>query len=411
VSEIRSDTPPRRLGRWLAGAGLFWLVVAGQGWAQGIRPDYASTYGFAAALQADYAKRRETALQERCNRNVLSERCGAGFGTNKEDETTLIGQLVSSMASNLARELVSLKQYPHLVVGRIAAIRGKRTLECLFFDEGGRFRVVFLSIEETSPGTLHIVDFSALGFPRSFVVSMRERLLFSGMPYFSPLNDDEARVERAMRPHLRVGHSFFNVLSAGDFDGAFSLLATLPADVRALPLWRELRTRLIAQGSERAAKSLAEERAWAPIYEDDFDRFIEVSHGRDATVKLSTLDAVLQSAHQLPFLQLIKVDLLIELGRLEEASRLAIHLRELNPLLIGAHLAVIRTSFLTREEPRALEALVEAAHIWKPEDLLRFLENDPGAPAWKESPRFQQWAANARRPATTVKEQAAAPAP
>jgi hypothetical protein len=113
----------------LAGAGLFWLVVAGQGWAQGIRPDYASTYGFAAALQADYAKRRETALQERCNRNVLSERCGAGFGTNKEDETTLIGQLVSSMASNLARELVSLKQYPHLVVGRIAAIRGKRTLE------------------------------------------------------------------------------------------------------------------------------------------------------------------------------------------------------------------------------------------------------------------------------------------
>lgn len=407
------SAPPqhRHLRRLRAGVVLCLLAVTFEGWAQGIRPDYASTYGFAAALQTDYATQREKALQERINRTLLSQRSGAGFGTNKEDESTLISQLASTMDSALARELASLKQYPHLVVGRIAAIRGKRTLECLFFDEAGLFRVLFLTIEETSPGTLQIVDFSALGFPRSFVASLRDRLLFSGIPYYSPLNDDEARVERAMRPHLGVSRAFFSALAAENFDGAFTLLARLPEEVRALPVWRELRTRLISQGSERAAKSLAEERAWAPIYEDDFDRYIDVSHGRDTAEKLSSLNAVLQSAHQLPFLQLIKVDLLVELGRLEEGSRLAEHLRELNPLLIGAHLAVIRTAFLSGQEARALEALVEAGHIWKPEDLLRFLENDPGSAAWKQSPKFQAWAADARKPAATLTGPPSTPAP
>lgn len=367
------------------------LLALHSGVAQGVRPDYPSTQIFAAAVQQDYGLRKSVALVERFDMRSVGERCGTGFGVNRDDEKLFIEQMAKSIAATLKSEMSALETYSFMVVSRIAALRGKRVLECLFFHENGTFRVIHLTLQETAPGKIHFVDFSALGFPRQFTQSMRERLLFTGVPHFGLLTDAESHIERAMRSQIPRANAVFQALGEKDYDQAFTHLASLPPEARVLPIWRELRNRLMWMGSNLARNHFEKEQAKNPTYEDEFDRYTAISRGKDLTATLAALDQALDSAHQLPFLRLVKVENLIELQKLDEASRLAEHLRELNPLLMGAHLAVIRIAFIARDESRAIQNLERASLIWKPEDLIRFLAQDPRAGIWRDTPRFKQW--------------------
>jgi len=364
--------------------------------AQGIRPDFAATQAYAAALQNDHSVRGTAALLDRLDTLTISEIAGSGFGINKADEEIFMAQIAASIGKTLKGEMELLNSLPIFQMSRILAIRGKRVLECIFLNETGGYRIFYFTLRESSPGVIKMVDFSALGFPRNFTTSLRARLLLAGSPTYKALTGEELQLEQLLRGHTLKGGAIFVAMGKNDFDQAFRHLDSLPPEIRTLHVWRETRNRLMWQGSKLAKADFAAEVAQGARFEDDFDRYVQISHGGDPRATLEALERVIWSAHQIPFLRLQKTEALIELRQLDEASRIAEHLRELNPLLISAHLAVIRLAVMRKDESLAFECLERALHICQLDTLIRFLEQDPKASSWLSSPEFKEWQSRPR---------------
>ncbi len=375
--------------RWLA-AVVFLTVV--EAMAVGVRPDYLAAAAFGQRLQKDYAERRTRAVSAGFDSEGMMRRVYARGIEDRPDFAGVRKEWESQLLPSIARQLEAYDSFETLLPARVILIEGGRALECVLLRHDGLFHLVTLLLTETAAGEIRIVDIQLSSALLEVSRALRHVMLLMRAPLPGILDDEEVALANLGRTHGPAISTALQTAGRGEMDAAFKLWSALPAELKTMRIWREHRNRMAFNGAAAAMRELrAEAQAGAggpPIV-----RFSLALADKDAAGALMVLDDLLIAHRELPWLRVIKADLLLKNGRAAEALALARDICALGPLTHAAHAIGVQAAVRTSQTDTAVALLGAWSRLAPLAGIEQALATDdsPAMAAFRVSAPFAAW--------------------
>lgn len=386
------------LCRVLAGSVALGLAV--DGGAASVRPDHSAAISFGLELQKDYLGRKTEAVVDRVGMDEMMRRV---FGTGADDSpqyAALKPQSENQIRTNLKAQLAAYDAYPTLILARVSQIEGFRVLEIALTRADGTFQLAMVPLIETASGTIRIADIQFASSALEYTRHLRHSILLRGIALPGLLDPEEVHLGLIARMHASAITTAMQRVNGGDLNKAALAWSGLPAEVKGTRIWREMRNRLAFQGSAAALRDLKAEVAGGGG--SPFLRFALGLGDKTLPPPAAVIDDLLLAHRQLPWLRVIKADVLLRAGRADEAFALAEDLCALTPAMPAAYLSAVYAGLRVGQSERVLPYLDGWRKLSPLAEIERLLALNTGQEmvAFRESAAFLAWKENASRGAT-----------
>lgn len=382
-----ADRSPQRSWTFILFFGLF--LNSGPA-ALAIKPAALEARTFGYQLQQEFVTSKSKALTNHFDPEAMWRRVFAPFGiaTMEDPETPKIFK--AQFLPSLVSDLTVFDSYQTLFLSRVLLIEDARYLEFVLVDESGRFQILLARLHQQTDGAIGISDLWMHGAHLEVSRNLRDTLIVSGVPATGVLDDEEMTLALQMPAIRPAFNQLFYEIGQGQLEAAFTQWLRVPEDVKKTRFWRYLRMRLVFMGSvsalgnlQHAIKEGSEANALVQL------SYAEESHTPEGRLRL--LDRALRSRQEMPFLQVTKAGVLLEMGRNREALNLARDVYELNPFSISAYLIAVQAAHLLGDEKAVKAALQQWVVLSPASEIDKLIRTTPDLEGCLTSAAYVAW--------------------
>jgi hypothetical protein len=355
-----------------------------------VRPDFSTARAFGEKLQQDYRARGTQALLERLDQPGMIERVFSADAMSREERASLQKVWEEQLFPTLSKQLAAVDRFKTLMVSRVILSQDARALECLFLDDAESFIVGTFFLSEPAMGEPRIVDLRFSDASLNLLRQLRQLFLLLQVPLPGVTDPEEIDLIDFGKFSRGSVQAALLAMQKQRPDEAFNAWQRVSNDLKKTTLWRETRTKMAFAGSKAAMLDLDRELQTDPKG-NAFVRFSRAMTADDHARALVAINDVLRDYRQLAFLRVVKGELLLKVGRPEEALALAEDIYSCTPFSGGAYFLAVHAGCALGRTENTIAAIERWMHLTPPEEIARLIEAEPSIAKFVASPWYRDW--------------------